>query len=107
MKNAKRIEIIQSKKNRINQLITTYSIFPSNELKNSVTRISKRLGPQRTKKAIEAIESKNWEDVCNAVLDYYDKCYEYELANNVNVNIIDIQDKKEKEIIELITKEEN
>ena len=105
MKNAKRIEIIQSKKNRINQLITTYSIFPSNELKNSVTRISKRLGPQRTKKAIEAIESRNWEDVCNAVLDYYDKCYDYELANNVTVNIIDIQDKKEKEIIKLITKE--
>jgi len=105
MKKAKRIEIIQSKKNRINQLINTYSIFPSNELKNSVTRISKRLGPHRTKKAIEAIESRNWEDVCNAVLDYYDKCYDYELANNENVNIIYIQDKNEKEIIELITKE--
>ena len=107
MKNAKRIEIIQSKKNRISELISTYSVFPDNELKNSVKKISKRLGPQRTKKAIEAIESKNWEDVCNAVLDYYDKCYDYELANNLNVSIIDIQDKKESEIIELITKEEN
>ena len=107
MKNAKRIEIIQSKKNRISELIRTYSVFPDNELKNSVKKISKRLGPQRTKRAIEAIGSKNWEDVCNAVLDYYDKCYDYELANNLNVNIIDIQDKEENEIIELITKEEN
>jgi len=107
MKNAKRIEIIQSKKNRISELISTYSVFPDNELKNSVKKISKRLGPQRTKKAIEAIGSKNWEDVCNAVLDYYDKCYEYELANNLKVSIIDIQDKNENEIIELITKEEN
>jgi len=107
MKDAKRIEIIQSKKNRIYELICTYSIFPSHELKNSVTRISKRLGPQRTKKAIEAIDSKNWEDVCNAVLDYYDKCYDYELANNEKVIIIDIQDKKEEEIIQLITKEAN
>jgi len=107
MKNAKRIEIIQSKKNRISELISTYSVFPDNELKNSVKKISKRLGPQRTKRAIEAIGSKNWEDVCNAVLDYYDKCYDYELANNLNVNIIDIQDKEENEIIELITKEEN
>ena len=107
MKNAKRIEIIQSKKNRISELISTYSVFPDNELKNSVKKISKRLGPQRTKKAIEAIGSKNWEDVCNAVLDYYDKCYDYELANNLKVSIIDIQDKKENEIIELITKEEN
>ena len=107
MKNAKRIEIIQSKKNRIIELITTYSVFPRNELKDSVTRISKRLGPQRTKKAIEGIESKNWEDVCNAVLDYYDKCYDYELANNVDVSIIDIQDKREKEITELITNKAN
>ena len=107
MKNAKRIEIIQSKKNRISELISTYSVFPDNELKNSVKKISKRLGPQRTKKAIEAIVSKNWEDVCNAVLDYYDKCYDYELANNLNLRMIDIQDKKESEIIELITKEEN
>ena len=107
MKNAKRIEIIQSKKNRISELISTYSVFPDNELKNSVKKISKRLGPQRTKKAIDAIGSKNWEDVCNAVLDYYDKCYDYELGNNLKVSIIDIQDKKENEIIELITKEKN
>ena len=97
----------QSVKNRIKELITTYSVFPSNELKNSVTRISKRLGPQRTKNAINAIDSKNWEDVCNAVLDYYDKCYDYELANNLKVSIVDIQNKNENEIIELITKEEN
>ena len=104
MKSAKRIEIHQSKKNRIQELISTYSVFPSDELKNSVIRISKRLGPQRTKKAIEAIENKNWEEVCNSVLDYYDKCYDHELANNMKVSIINIQDKKEKEIIELITK---
>ena len=107
MKNAKRIEIIQSKKNRISELISTYSVFPADELEKSVKKISKRLGPQRTKKAIEAIGSENWEDVCNAVLDYYDKCYDFELANNLKVSIIDIQDKKESEIIELITKQEN
>ncbi len=100
-------KLFKVKKNRISELIRTYSVFPDNELKNSVKKISKRLGPQRTKRAIEAIGSKNWEDVCNAVLDYYDKCYDYELANNLNVNIIDIQDKEENEIIELITKEEN
>jgi len=107
MKNANRIEILQSKKNRIDELISTYSVFPSNQLKSSVTRISKRIGPQRTKKAIEAIENKNWEEVCNAVLEYYDKCYDHELANKIKVSIINIQDKKMKEIIELITKEAN
>ena len=105
MKNAKRIEIVQSKNNRISELINTYSVFSQSELKNSVTRISKRLGPQRTKRAIEAIDNKNWEEVCHAVLEYYDRCYDHELANNINVSIINIQDKKEKDIIELITKE--
>ena len=105
MKKAKRIEILQSKENRIKELISTYSGFPNDELKNSVTRISKRLGPQRTKKAIDAIENENWEDVCNAVLEYYDKCYEYELSSRIDVRNINIQDKKEAQIIELITKE--
>ena len=105
MKNAKRIEILQSKKNRIKELVSTYSVFPHNDLKNSVLRISKRLGPQRTTKAIDAIESENWEEVCNAVLDYYDKCYEYELANKTKVKSLNIQDKEENEIIQLISKE--
>tara|TARA_Y100000589_G_scaffold27090_1_gene22605 strand:+ start:52 stop:1095 length:1044 start_codon:yes stop_codon:yes gene_type:complete len=107
MKDAKRIEILQSKRNRIRELISTYSIFPADELKNSVLRISKRLGPQRTKKAIDAIDNRNWEEVCNAVLEYYDKCYDYELAKNINVSSINIQDKKDYEIIELITKKLN
>ena len=104
MKSAKRIEIHQSKKNRLKELISTYSVYPNHELEKSVTRISKRLGPHRTKKAIEAIENENWEDVCDAVLEYYDKCYDYELASKTKVIDINIQDKKENEIIELITK---
>ena len=103
MKKAKRIEIYLNKENRIKELISIYSKFPKNELINSVTRISKRLGPQRTKKAIESIENERWKDVCNAVLDYYDKCYEYEIANKVNVISIDIQNKTKDEIIKLIT----
>ena len=105
MKNAKRIEIIQSKENRINELINTYSIFSKNELKSSVLKISKRLGPQRTKRAIDAIDNEKWEEVCNAVLEYYDKCYDYELSKNINVRSINIQDKKESQIIESITRE--
>ena len=105
MKNAKRIEILQSKYNRIRELISTYSVFPKKELISSVIRISKRLGPQRSQKAIDAIENENWEEVCNVVLEYYDKCYAYELANKKEVRYIKIQDKRQNEIINLITKE--
>jgi len=53
MKNSRRIEIIRSESNRLDELIDTYSVFKKEELQESVLRIKKRLGPQRTKIALE------------------------------------------------------
>ena len=53
MKNSRRIEILRSESNRLDELINTYSVFKKEELQESVLRIKKRLGPQRTKIAIE------------------------------------------------------
>jgi len=60
------------------------------ELKDAVNRISKRLGPQRTKEALTAIDKKEWSKAVKAMLDYYDKCYEYELEKIKNINTIDL-----------------
>ena len=90
MKNAKRIEIIKSESNRIEELIKTYSIFDKEDLKDAVIRIKKRLGPQRTKIAIEAIENKDWKSVCKSVLEYYDKCYEYEKIGKQDIKELDL-----------------
>ena len=90
MKKAPRIEIIRSYSNRIEELIKTYSIFDAEHLKNSVLRIKKRLGPQRTKIAIEAINNKDWESVCKAVLEYYDKCYEFEKSGIKDIKTLDM-----------------
>ena len=94
MKNARRIEIIRSEKNRLEELIKTYSIFNKKALKESVLRIKKRLGPQRTKNAIDSINEEEWEKVCRSVLDYYDKCYEYEKTGKENIKILDLTDHK-------------
>ena len=103
MKNSKRIEILRSEANRLDELIKTYSVFKNQELKESVLRIKKRLGPQRTKIALESIEKENWDLVCKAVLEYYDRCYEYEKVGKENIKLLDLTDKKyEKNIIELI-----
>tara|TARA_B100000945_G_scaffold8325_1_gene6801 strand:+ start:134 stop:1183 length:1050 start_codon:yes stop_codon:yes gene_type:complete len=100
MKESPRIEIINSKENRIKELINTYSKYPSIELIESVEKISRRLGPQRTKSAKESIDKKDWEGVCEAVLDYYDKCYEYELINSDrDVKYINLKDKGEELIV--------
>ena len=90
MKEAPILEIIKSKNERIDNLVNVYSQNAQNELKEAVERISKRLGPQRTKDAIVAIEKKEWSKACIAMLDYYDRCYEYELKKKKNINSIDL-----------------
>jgi len=103
MKTSKRIEILRSESNRLEELIETYSKFKKIELQESVLRIKKRLGPQRTKIALESINEEKWELVCKAVLDYYDRCYEYEKVGKENIKILDLTDKKyDQDILELI-----
>jgi tRNA 2-selenouridine synthase len=103
MKSSRRIEIIRSESNRLDELIDTYSGFKKEELQESVLRIKKRLGPQRTKIALESINNEKWDLVCRSVLDYYDKCYEYEKVGKTNIKLIDLTDKKyDESILELI-----
>ena len=105
MKNSMRIEILRSESNRLDELIGTYSVFSKEKLQESVLRIKKRLGPQRTKIALEAINNEKWDLVCRSVLDYYDKCYEYEKTGKKNIKILDLTDKEfDKKIIRLINK---
>ena len=103
MKTAQRIEIIKSESNRLQELIKTYSIFDEKDLINSVMRIKKRLGPQRTQTAIDSIKNKDWESVCKSVLEYYDKCYEHEKVGKNNIKVIDMTDMFDnKETLKLI-----
>jgi len=103
MKTSRRIEILRSESNRLDELIDTYSVYKKEELQESVLRIKKRLGPQRTKIALESINNEKWDLVCRSVLDYYDKCYEYEKVGKENIKLLDLTDKKyDEEILELI-----
>ena len=88
MKKAPILEIIKDKNERVKNLVNVYSQNSQTELKDAVNRISKRLGPQRTKEALTAIDRKEWSKACEAMLDYYDKCYEYELKKTNNINSI-------------------
>ncbi len=103
MKESRRIEILRSESNRLDELIDTYSVFTKEELKDSVQRIKKRLGPQRTKIALESIDEEKWDLVCRSVLDYYDRCYEYEKVGKENITLLDLTDKNyDEKILELI-----
>ena len=103
MKKSRRIEIIRSESNRLDELIDTYSVFKKEELKDAVQRIKKRLGPQRTRIALESIDNEKWDLVCRSVLDYYDRCYEYEKVGKENITLLDLTDKNyDENILELI-----
>tara|TARA_Y100001968_G_C18967410_1_gene530621 strand:+ start:88 stop:420 length:333 start_codon:yes stop_codon:yes gene_type:complete len=90
MKKAPILEIIKTENERIDNLVNVYSQNSQDELKDAVNRISKRLGPQRTKEALIAIEKKEWSKACKALLDYYDRCYKYELEKTKDINSIDL-----------------
>ena len=92
MKNAERIEIIKSESNRLDELIKTYSIYDEEDLTAAVLRIKKRLGPQRTKVAIDSIKNKDWASVCKSVLEYYDKCYEHEKIGISSIRFLNMTD---------------
>ncbi len=90
MKTAPLLQIDRSKEERIMQLVKVYAKHDKNDLKEATNRISRRLGPQRTTLALKAIENEQWEEACSAMLDYYDRCYEYELEKSPHRETIDI-----------------
>jgi len=51
----------------------------------------------------KSINNEKWDLVCRSVLDYYDKCYEFEKVGKTNIKVLDLTDKKyDERILELI-----
>ncbi len=90
MKNAPLLEIVKGKTERVETLVKEYGKHSIKELEEATHRISKRLGPQRTKKALESIRAKRFDEACKEMLDYYDKCYEFSLEKITNKTTINI-----------------
>ncbi len=60
---------------RVKHLVDEYATFPKSELAISIDHISKRLGGENTKKALQSIESGDFKYVAEIALKYYDKYY--------------------------------
>ncbi len=90
MRIAPMLEIIRNKKERVLALVKEYGQYEGKHLEEATSRISKRLGPQRTASALQAIQRKDFEGACIVMLEYYDKCYEFSLEKVENKSQIDI-----------------
>ena len=79
MQQAPLLEISRPLEERLSQLVEVYGVQDPQALSDATQRIARRLGPQRTAAALEAIEQRNWSEAARQMLDYYDRCYEHEL----------------------------
>ena len=82
MQAAPLLEIRRPLEERLNQLVAVYGIQDPQALAEATQRIARRLGPQRTAAALEAISQQDWSGACSQMLDYYDRCYDHELERH-------------------------
>lgn len=67
---------------RAKHLVGDYAQYEQEDLKACVVKIERRLGGDRTKKALEAIEREDYYQTAMITLCYYDKAYMYSLEKN-------------------------
>ena len=80
MGEAPAVEILRPLPERVEQLVAVYGSQGQAPLREATERIARRLGPQRTAAALEAIDRSDWAGACLQMLDYYDRCYDHELS---------------------------
>lgn len=76
------LEVQRPLAERVAQLVRIYGVQDPAALAEATRRISRRLGPQRTAAALEAIDAGDWAAACRQMLDYYDRCYDHDLSGH-------------------------
>jgi tRNA 2-selenouridine synthase len=84
---------------RIKHLCATYT-GPDSELENAIHRITKRLGNEKSKLALEMLDQKNHAGVAEILLDYYDKRYAKHLYKGRQANSITSIDFEQQERVQ-------
>ena len=82
MTQSPRIEIDKTDEERIAHIASEYAALDQGELSAAVLRLQKRLGGDRTKQALEAIQTNQPEIWIPILLLYYDKTYEFDLERH-------------------------
>lgn len=81
------IILVMDIKTRLPRLVEEYSSYPPDELESMIMKISKRLGGDRTREAIEAVRNGDFAKAIEITLLYYDKAYLFGLGRKQEKNI--------------------
>lgn len=76
---------------RLPRLIEEYSAYQPELLKDSIMRISKRLGGDNTRDAVDAVETGDFTKAIEITLKYYDKAYLFSIKRKPAGNIIYVE----------------
>ena len=82
MKEAPVLEVLRPLQERVARLVEVYGMQEPELVAEATRRIARRLGPQRTAAALEAIEQGDAAAACRQMLDYYDRCYDHDLSSH-------------------------
>ncbi len=77
MRHAPLTEVRCSEEERQERLLREYGAIPQDDLIAAIEKLQKRLGKERTKKAIEAIEQGDRVQAMKSLLSYYDRAYTF------------------------------
>lgn len=97
------LELQRSRPERITILMQEYGSADSKDLITATERISRRIGGQHAKAAIEYIQNGSLELAIAIVLDYYDKTYQYDLQKRgVTIHPVDAVNRSDAEAATLL-----
>ncbi len=91
MQDSPSVILIMDLKLRLPRLIDEYSKYPSEYLKASIRRISKRLGGDNASDALNAVDLGDYARAVEITLMYYDKAYMYGLKKKDAGNIMVVE----------------
>jgi len=76
---------------RMPRLVEEYSAYPTDMIRESIMRISRRLGGDNAKEALSAVDTGNFEKAIEITLKYYDKAYMFGINRKRSGNIFYIE----------------
>ncbi len=85
------VALMMSIDTRMPRLLEEYTAFPVEMILASVLKISKRLGGDRTKQAVEAVEHRDFATAIRITLEYYDRAYSYGLSKRKNSQVVVVE----------------
>lgn len=90
MRSAPLIRVHVSREIRVQRLCSDYGNVAPEKLADAVHNISKRLGGEKTKLALQAIAAGDYATATHAILDYYDKTYLFGISKRNPTRTIDL-----------------